>query len=177
MTTNAQILKSFKTSVTKGTPAWQAVNTVAKRWKVTPTRVFNAVKKEGWITSKPFNGENVFWWNFESKKNAQWKKQSETWFIQNAIEFAFAQGWATPEDFKGFTPRQIFAFLTPKFNAYFGQFKKTTAKRTTKAKTRKPTTRTRKTTTKSRKTTGIKFKGRTVKQQTSKPRRRVRKAA
>ncbi|MCK4873521.1 MAG: hypothetical protein KAS72_12415 [Phycisphaerales bacterium] len=164
MATTKQIVTSFKSAVNHGTPAYWAVQSVAKRWKTTPARVTNVLTKEKYCTAKSFNGHQVYWQNWAGKQNTKWAKESEYWFIQHAINWALTNGWATPEDFKGKTPRQIYAWLMPKFNKYFSTYKKTTT-----TKTRKPKTKVRKAT----KSPSLKYKGRTVKPKT----RKYRKAA
>ena len=165
MATTKQIVNSFKNSVKKGTPASQAIFDVAKRWKTTPTRVSNVVTKEKLVTVKSFNGQKVYWANFApTGKNSKWSKEGEFWFVQWAINWAFANGWAKPEDFKGMTPRQTWFFLAPKFNKYFKTFKKAT--KTTKTKKSTPKTKSYKgTTSKAKKSPA---KKRTYKKSTTK---------
>ncbi len=188
MATTKQITTSFKNSVKRGTPVTEAFQTVAKRWKTTPTRVANVVTKQGFVKSYKFHGFTYYWPTFQTNNNANWTKQSQYQFVQWAINWAFANGWANPDDFTGMNPWQIWNFLQPKFNTFFKPYKKSFKKNTRTGRTtaRKTRTTTRKSTpkTKTRKNTrtGLKYKGRTYKnaktrKNTTTKTRRYRKAA
>jgi hypothetical protein len=125
MATSKQITNSFQNSVKRGTPVTEAFQNVAKRWKTTPTRVANTVTKQGFVKAYKFRGFTYYWPTFETNNNANWTKQSQHEFVQWAINWAFANGWAKPDDFTGMNPFQIWSFLQPKFNAFFKPYKKT----------------------------------------------------
>ncbi len=168
MATTKQITTSFKNSVRKGTPVTEAFQTIAKRWKTTPTRVANVVTKEGFCRAYKYRGFTYYWPTFETNNNANWTKHAQYEFVQWAMNWAFSNGWAKPSDFTGKNPWQIWCYLQPKFNTFFKPYK-ATAKKTTK---------TRKSTPKTTAKTNLKYKGRTYKgkARTTKP-RRYRKAA
>lgn len=96
MTFNSPFTSSFKSMCKNGTPCWQAICTIAKNWKKTPTFVMNSLCKAGVCGKQKFNGQWICFPTFPCKTTSTKSKKCQTAMWQCFVDWCCCSGFCTP---------------------------------------------------------------------------------
>lgn len=90
---------TFKTLVTRGTPCWTAVTTIAARFGKTPNFIFRSLYGAGLVTRQKVSGQWVYWPTFPVRTSTTFKKVSTGNLWQAFIDWCICSGFCTPRTF------------------------------------------------------------------------------
>lgn len=120
-TTNPNWGRTFKKAVQQGKSPWQTVQAIATRNNVPTNRVWTWLVKNHFAFAKKFNGQTFYFPCAFTKGPKAFAKPTEFNFWQWCVEFAFQQGWVTPNQVFNWTPQQTFWFVSQKLNNFYGK--------------------------------------------------------